>query len=140
MANPTIYRKLLGSKIHRATVTQANLEYEGSITIPPELMRAADIYANEAVSIWNVTSGTRLETYAVVGKEKSKDICINGAAAHLVNAGDIVIIACFIQVPEDECAHHKPKVVFVDESNTIREIRQELIETPITSISGGVTQ
>jgi aspartate 1-decarboxylase len=139
MANPTIYRKLLGSKIHRATVTQANLEYEGSITLPPELMHAADIYPNEAVSIWNVTSGTRLETYAVVGKEKSKEICINGAAAHLVNPGDIVIIASFVQIPEDECASHKPKVVFVDESNMIREIRQELIETSTISIAGRIT-
>ncbi|HBE70907.1 MAG TPA: aspartate 1-decarboxylase, partial [Planctomycetaceae bacterium] len=90
-----MYRKLLRSKIHRATVTQADLDYEGSLTLPPKLMRAADVLAHESVHVWNVTRGTRLETYAIEGEEGSQDICANGAAAHLIRPGDIVIIATY---------------------------------------------
>ena len=121
-----LYRKMLKSKIHRATVTHAELDYEGSITIPPELLEAANILPNEAVNIWNVTAGTRFETYAITGVAGSSDICINGAAAHLVTPGDLVIIASFIQLAEEHCATHKPTVVFVDESNHMKEIRPEI--------------
>jgi aspartate 1-decarboxylase len=120
------YRKMLGSKIHRATITHANVDYEGSVTLPPELLKAADILPNEAVHIWNVTSGTRLETYAIAGVPGSRDICINGAAAHLMKPGDVVIIARFTHVPEEQCALFQPKVVFVDESNRIKEQRAEV--------------
>ena len=120
------WRRMLGSKIHKATVTQADLNYEGSISISPELMKAADILPYEAVNIWNVTSGTRLETYAIEGKSGSSDICINGAAAHLVSPGDTVIIARFIQVKDEDCQNFKPKVIFVDKQNRIKEIRQEV--------------
>lgn len=119
-------RKMLKSKIHRACVTHADLDYEGSITISPELLKAANILPNEAVNIWNVTAGTRFETYAITGKEGSTDLCINGAAAHLVTPGDLVIIASFIQLTEANCITHTPTVVFVDEFNQLREIRPEL--------------
>lgn len=121
------YRKMLKSKIHRARVTQADLDYEGSITIAPELLKAADILPYEAVNVWNVTAGTRFETYAITGIPGSTDICVNGAAAHLVTPGDLVIIASFTQVPEEKCAHVVPTVVFVDQFNRYREIRAEVV-------------
>lgn len=110
-------RRMLHSKIHRATITAADLEYEGSITVPPELLEAADILPHEAVHIWNVTSGTRFETYAIAGLPQSGDICVNGAAAHLVTPGDIIIIACFTFLPEGAARTHVPRVVFVDRHN-----------------------
>ncbi|MCB0334145.1 MAG: aspartate 1-decarboxylase [Bdellovibrionales bacterium] len=119
-------RRFLLSKIHRATVTQADLDYEGSVSLPPELMDAADLHQNEAVQIWNVTRGTRIETYAILGQTGSSDICINGAAAHLMKPGDLVIIACFGYLNEHEAAEHEPKLVFVDENNQIKELRKEV--------------
>ncbi|WED42597.1 aspartate 1-decarboxylase [Legionella cardiaca] len=121
------YRKMLKSKIHRARVTQADLEYEGSITIAPELLTASNILPHEAVNVWNVTAGTRFETYAITGEKNSTEICVNGAAAHLVTPGDIVIIASFIQLPEEICHLHQPTVVFVDDNNRLREIRPEVL-------------
>lgn len=119
------YRKMLKSKIHRATVTEADLDYEGSITISPELLKAANILPYEAVSVWNVTAGTRFETYAITGESGSTNICVNGAAAHLVTPGDLIIIATFSQVLEEDCAQVAPTVVFVDQFNRIRETRPE---------------
>jgi aspartate 1-decarboxylase len=124
--NGMIWRRMLGSKIHKATVTQADINYEGSISISPELLKAADILPFEAVSIWNVTSGTRLETYAIEGQSGSSDICINGAAAHLVSPGDLIIIARFIQVNDEDCVNYRPKIIFVDKQNRIKEIREEV--------------
>lgn len=121
------YRRMLKSKIHRACVTEADLDYEGSITISPELLQAANILPNEAVSVWNVTAGTRFETYAITGKPGSSDLCVNGAAAHLVSPGDLVIIATFAQILEEHCATHEPIVVFVDALNHLREIRPEVL-------------
>jgi aspartate 1-decarboxylase len=121
------YRRMLKSKIHRACVTQADLNYEGSITLSPELLAAADILPNEAVHVWNVTAGTRFETYTIKGRPQSTGICVNGAAAHLVTPGDLIIIASFIQLEEALCRQHLPTVVFVDEHNGIREIRQESV-------------
>ena len=121
------YRRMLKSKIHRAHVTQAELDYEGSITISKELLAASNILPYEAVHIWNVTAGTRFETYAIEGAPKSRDICVNGAAAHLVTPGDIVIIASFVQVLEVECRAHLPIAVFVDKENNIKEIRPEKV-------------
>ena len=111
-------RVLLKSKIHRATVTEANLAYNGSVTIDQELMEAADIVEYEQVQIYNITSGTRLTTYAIVGEPGSGVICINGAAAHLVNPQDLVIIASYAEYKEKEARGHQPKVVLVDENNT----------------------
>ena len=113
------FRKVLSAKIHRATVTQANVDYEGSFTIPPHLLKAAGIVPYEAVCVWNVTRGTRLETYAIEGLPDSSDICANGAAAHLIQPGDRVILATFTFLPSPEIDHHQPKLVFVDEQNRI---------------------
>lgn len=123
-----MHRKFLRSKIHRATITQADLDYEGSLTLPPNLMRAADIQQNEAVQVWNVTRGSRLETYAIEGGEGSLDICANGAAAHLIRPGDVVIIATFAyqlggsgdETPEE------PRVIFVDSENRMVRVGQEI--------------
>ncbi|NMO19762.1 aspartate 1-decarboxylase [Pyxidicoccus fallax] len=112
-------RILFKSKIHRATVTQADLDYEGSVTIDRDLLRAADILPYEKVAVWNVTRGTRLETYALEGPSGSGVICINGAAAHLNQPGDVVILATFAEVEEAELAGWKPTVVFVDGKNRI---------------------
>jgi aspartate 1-decarboxylase len=117
---------MLKSKIHRACVTEADLDYEGSITISPELLKAANILPYEAVNVWNVTAGTRFETYAITGEAGSTELCVNGAAAHLVTPGDIVIIATFTQVLEEDCATVDPTVVFVDQFNRIREMRPEI--------------
>ena len=119
-------RKMLRAKIHRATVTQANIDYEGSITIDRRLMDATDLLPNEAVCVWNVTNGNRFETYAVEGMVDSGTICVNGAAAHLVNPGDLVIIAAYTWLDDAEARVHEPKVVFVDEQNRIREKRAEV--------------
>lgn len=119
----TRYRKMLRAKIHRAFVTQAAVDYEGSITIPPELLQASDIRPYEAVSVWNVTSGSRFETYAIAGLPNSADICVNGAAAHLVTPGDRIIIAAFVDMPEEKIPQHKPKLIFVDKNN--KDFREE---------------
>jgi aspartate 1-decarboxylase len=113
------FRKLLQAKIHRATITCADLHYEGSLTLPPDLLEASGIVPNEAVHIWNVTRGTRVETYAIVGTAGSRDICANGAAAHHLFPGDVVIIATFAYVPQRRILKHKPRLVFVDADNRI---------------------
>ncbi|NTW28147.1 MAG: aspartate 1-decarboxylase [Coriobacteriia bacterium] len=118
-------RTLLGGKIHRATVTEANLSYEGSVTVDADLLDAAGILPHEAVHIWNVTSGSRLQTYAIAGERASGVVCVNGAAAHLVSAGDVVIIATFVQLEDAEARDWEPSVVFVDAKNHVREIRSE---------------
>jgi len=118
-------RKILKSKIHRATVTGADLHYEGSVTIDRNLMDAADILPYEAVDIWNVTYGTRFQTYAIPGQPDSGTICINGAAARLVSRGDLVIIASWSEMTGEEARNYDPKLVFVDEKNCPQELRAE---------------
>ena len=113
------FRKMLSAKIHRATVTAADVDYEGSFTVPPHLLRAAGIEPYEAIDVWNVTRGTRLQTYAIRGEPGSSDVCANGAAAHLIHPGDRVILATFAYVPEDAIASHRPRLVFVDDRNRI---------------------
>lgn len=108
---------LFKSKIHRATVTHADLDYEGSVTISGELLDAAGILEHEQVHIWNVTQGTRLVTYALRGDADSGVICINGAAAHLADPGDKVILATFAEVDAADAAGWQPTVVFVDDAN-----------------------
>ncbi len=112
---------LFKSKIHRATVTHADLDYEGSVTISQELMEAAQILEHEQVHIWNVTRGTRLTTYALRGEPGSGVICINGAAAHLASPGDKVIIATFAEVDAHEAKGWQPVVVLVDEKNRVAD-------------------
>jgi aspartate 1-decarboxylase len=128
-------RRMLRAKIHRATVTEANLHYEGSITIPPDLLEHSGIVEYEAVNVWNVTRGTRFETYAITGLEGSRDICVNGAAAHLASPGDIVIIASFAEVPESLVREFRPTIVFVDKDNRVTETGHE-IPGPRTHIRG----
>jgi aspartate 1-decarboxylase len=123
-------RTFLRSKIHRATVTDADVDYEGSITIDRHLLAAADIRPYEKVEIYNVTSGTRFETYAIEGEPGSGEIGINGAAAHLARPGDKVIIACYGMVHEGQMLNHVPKLVFVDDANGIRALKEA--ETPRT--------
>ena len=112
-------RTFFKSKIHRATVTQADLDYEGSVTIDEDLMEASGIWNWEAVHIWNITRGTRLQTYALKGARGSGVICINGAAAHLNKPGDMVILATFAELEESEARTFVPKVVLVDQQNKI---------------------
>ncbi len=119
-------RKMLKSKIHRATVTGADLHYEGSVTIDKDLMEAADIIPYEAVAIWNVTNGSRLETYAIEGERGSGVICLNGAAARLVAPKDLVIIASFVSMRNEEAVNHEPKLVFVDDQNRMLPTRKEV--------------
>lgn len=119
-------RKLLHAKIHRVTVTDANVEYEGSLTVPPDLLEAAAIYPYEAIHVWNVTRGTRLETYAIRGEVGSRNVCANGAAAHLVAPGDQVILASYAFVAADEVADHQPRLVFVDHENRITHTGPEI--------------
>jgi aspartate 1-decarboxylase len=113
-------RFLLKSKIHRATVTEANLDYEGSVTIDEELMRAANIIEYEQVHIYDVTNGNRIITYAMVGPAGSGVICINGAAAHKVHPGDKVILATYSLLSEAEQSEFQPQIVQVDDRNRPR--------------------
>lgn len=114
-------RTMLKSKIHRATVTEANVEYEGSITIDRALMDAADLLPYERVDIWDCTNGSRLSTYVIPGERGSGEICINGAAAHRVKPLDKVIIASFVQLDDAELPGFEAKRVFVDDANRPRE-------------------
>jgi aspartate 1-decarboxylase len=116
-----VTRTMLKSKIHRATVTEANVEYEGSISIDTELMALADLLPYERVDVWDCTNGARLSTYVIPGEPGSGEICINGAAAHLVKPHDKVIIASFVQVEEAELHDWDAKRVFVDERNRPRD-------------------
>lgn len=122
-------RRMFASKIHRATVTVADLDYEGSVTIDADLLDAAGIREWEEVHVWDLTNGARLSTYAIAGPRGSGVIGINGAAAHLVHAGDLVILATFAELDEDEAARHEPTVVFVDGHNRVRERRAEVVRT-----------
>lgn len=112
-----MFRHMMKSKIHRATVTEANLNYVGSITIDEELMEAADLLENEKVQIVDNNNGSRLETYVIPGPRGSGVICLNGAAARLVQPGDTVIIISYAMLSSEELAAHKPTVVFVDAGN-----------------------
>ncbi len=118
-------RKMLKSKIHRATVTGADLHYEGSITIDKDLMEASDIIPYEAVCVWDVDNGNRFETYAIEGERGSGVICINGAAARMVSPRDLVIIASFVNMDNEEALLHEPKLVFVDDKNRMLPTRKE---------------
>ena len=115
-------RTLLGGKIHRATVTQANLNYVGSITIDVDLLDAAGILVNEKVAIVNNNNGERFETYTIAGERGSGIVCLNGAAARKVQAGDIVIIMNYVMMDDDKAKAHKPNVVLVDGDNRITDV------------------
>lgn len=114
-------RTLLKSKIHRATITEARLDYDGSITLDNDLIRAANLVPYERVDIYDITNGNRLSTYVIQGPKGSGEIQINGAAAKLVHPGDLVIIASYAEFDEAELADHQPVVVLVNEMNRVRE-------------------
>ena len=113
-------RFMFKSKIHRATVTATNKDYEGSITVDALLMDEADILPYEQVHVWDITRGTRILTYAITGERGSGVICINGAGAHLVSPGDLVIIATFTELDDVAAKTHRPKIVLVNEKNLLR--------------------
>lgn len=119
-------RRMFLGKIHRATVTHADLEYEGSVTIDQDLLDAAGMLIHEEIHVLNVTQGTRLVTYTLPGPRGSGIICINGAAAHLNRPGDKVILATYGDMSDEEARRHEPRVVLVDAQNRISEIRAEI--------------
>ena len=121
-------RIMLKSKIHRAKITEANLYYEGSLTIDEELMDAADFLNFEKVAVVNVNNGERFETYVIPGKRGSRVICLNGAAARKGAVGDEVIIISFANMDEEEARTYLPKLVMVDSDNNIREINSSVSE------------
>jgi len=124
------------SKIHRATVTHADLAYEGSVTIDADLLDAAGILPYEAVHIWNATQGTRLMTYALEGPRGSGAICVNGAAAHLNKPGDLVILATFAEMTPEEARGYEPIVVRVDSQNRMLGDRAKEKPGPVLNSLG----
>src|SRR6185437_5723276 len=123
-------RSMLKSKLHRATVTHADVDYEGSLTLDARLLEAADILPFEEVHVWNVTRGTRLRTYAMVGEAGSGIACVNGAAAHLARPGDLVIVATFTQLEDAAARAHRPRIVLVGPGNRIHESDSQEIAGP----------
>ena len=121
-----MFRTLLKSKIHRVAVTQCELHYEGSCAIDENLLEAANIFENEQVHIWNINNGERFITYAIRGERGTGMISVNGSAARRASAGDLIIIAAFAQVHEDNVAAHQPKLVFVDEKNQQTALRSNV--------------
>ena len=119
-------RRMFLSKIHRAVITHADLDYEGSCTIDADLMDAADILPNQELHVWNITQGTRLVTYALPGPRGSRVICINGAAAHGNAPGDLCILATFGEMDSEEARSFEPKVILVDRDNRVKSIRAEV--------------
>lgn len=126
-------RRMFLGKIHRAKVTQADLDYEGSVTIDADLMEAAGMLNHEELHVWNLTRGTRLVTYAIEGEAGSGVVCVNGAAAHHARPGDLVILATFGQLTEAEAVTHRPRVVRVDSENRIIDTLPEIPgpDTPV---------
>ncbi|GGE56511.1 aspartate 1-decarboxylase [Priestia taiwanensis] len=120
-----MFRTMMSAKIHRATVTEANLNYIGSITIDEDIMDAVGVLENEKVQIVNNNNGARLETYIIKGERGSGVICLNGAAARLVQVGDKVIIIAYKMVAEEKIHEHKPRIAFMDEQNQIIELAGE---------------
>lgn len=123
-------RVMLKSKIHRARVTQLNIDYEGSITIDKELMEAVDILPYEQVQVLNINNGARFTTYAIEGEWESGEICLNGAAARLVAKGDIILVLSYCHVEDDEAHNFMPKIVYVDAQNVITDIKQVVEAMP----------
>jgi aspartate 1-decarboxylase len=133
-----MFRTMLKSKIHRATVTQSDLHYVGSVTVDEDLMDAADLLAGERVAIVDITNGARLETYVIPGARSSGVVGINGAAAHLVAPGDLVILISYATMDDTESRCYQPRVVFVDAGNRIVETGNDPAHAPAgTTLVGG---
>ncbi|PLT34898.1 aspartate 1-decarboxylase [Bacillus sp. V5-8f] len=126
-----MFRTMMNGKIHRARVTEANLNYVGSITIDENILDAVGMLPNEKVAIVNNNNGARLETYIIPGERGSGVVCLNGAAARLVQPDDIVIIISYVIVPEEKVLDHKPKIAIMDENNKIVELIAEEPEATI---------
>ncbi|WP_310650318.1 aspartate 1-decarboxylase [Flaviflexus equikiangi] len=123
-------RRMMTGKIHRATITGADLDYVGSVTVDADLLDAADILPGEAVDIVDVTNGARLTTYTIPAKRGSGQLQINGAAAHLINTGDMVILIAYSQLDDETARTYVPRVVFVDDTNAIVETSSEPGQVP----------
>ena len=137
-----MFRTMLKSKIHRATITHADLHYVGSVTVDEDLMDAADLLCGERVAIVDITNGARLETYVIPGARGGGVLGINGAAAHLVAPGDLVILISYATMDDTEARHYRPRVVFVDDANRIVEQGNDPAHAPagsglITGSAGG---
>ncbi|TVY11650.1 aspartate 1-decarboxylase [Paenibacillus cremeus] len=126
-----MFRTMLKSKIHRATVTEANLNYVGSITIDQDLLDAVDMLPNEKVQIVNNNNGARLETYIIPGPRGSGVICLNGAAARLVQPGDVVIIISYVMLTEEEARKHTPQIAIMGENNKVVSVLKEEIHSTV---------
>ncbi|MHB9072501.1 MAG: aspartate 1-decarboxylase [Desulfobaccales bacterium] len=128
-------RVMMKSKIHRATITQADMHYEGSLTISAELMRAADILPYEMVHVYNISNGERFETYAIEGEAETGVICLNGAAARKGAPGDLIIITTYATYEDSELSEHHPKVVMVDQANRLKNTASAEKPLAIFSVS-----
>ncbi|MFH5821959.1 aspartate 1-decarboxylase [Georgenia sp. AZ-5] len=126
----SLVRPMMIGKIHRATITEADLHYVGSITVDADLLDAADLLPGQQVDVVDVTNGARLTTYVIPGERGSGTLCINGAAAHLVHAGDLVIIIAYGQLSDADARTYTPRVVFVDEHNRIVDVGDEPGQVP----------
>ncbi|MBO0586558.1 aspartate 1-decarboxylase [Sporosarcina sp. E16_8] len=120
-----MFRMMMNSKLHRATVTEADLNYVGSITIDADLLDAAGMLPNEKVHVVNNNNGSRFETYIIAGERGSGVICVNGAAARLVQRGDIIIILSYVYLTDEEARTHEPTVLIMDEKNGVKEVIRE---------------
>ena len=118
-----MFRQMLRAKIHRVVVTEADVDYEGSLTLDADLLDAAGMVPFEKIDVYNVARGTRFSTYAIEGGRGSGVCCVNGAAAHLASPGERIIIAAYASIPESDIRTHTPRIVLVGEGNRIREIR-----------------
>lgn len=120
-------REMLRAKVHRATVTETNVNYEGSLTLDAALMKAAGMIPYERIDVYNADSGTRFSTYLIEGAPGSGVVCVNGAAAHLARPGERIIVATYAAFSPEEIATHHPTVVLVDSANRVKEIRREIV-------------
>jgi len=118
-----MFRQMLRAKIHRIAVTERDVEYEGSLTLDPALMEACDMVPYERVDVYNVSGGNRFSTYLIEGERDSGDCCVNGAAAHLVELGDRLILAAYCSIPEADVPTHEPRVILVGEDNRIKQLK-----------------
>jgi aspartate 1-decarboxylase len=121
-------RIMLKSKIHRATVTDANVEYEGSITLDEEFMKVADLIPFEQVHIYNISNGNRFQTYCIKGEGGNGDICVNGAAARLAKKGDLIIIVSYVNIKDVELQNFQPTLVYLDENNALKTVCHSMEE------------
>jgi aspartate 1-decarboxylase len=129
-----MFRTLMKSKLHRGTITAANLHYVGSITIDADLMDAADLYPNEKVQVVDIDNGARLETYVIPGERGSGDLCLNGAAARLVQPGDTIIVISYGMYSDAEAREHQPTVLLLDECNRPERITAEIAHSTVEDL------